>query len=541
MTPPAWVRKRDGTLVPFDPDRISRALFEAGENLGQLDAFLARELTDGVVHFLASEGCDRPLTTEQIEECIAKTVRELGHPALARAFADGTQRQDQLIGIDRSTRANYARQLTVPADPGVSRLELTAACMRAFSLQHVFSPDLVAAHRDGLLTLTGLESPFELSGCVLDPGPALLESVARARRQAGIFVAVDGPEYSLAERSADLPSYVSDLCITLQTVGLKGIVNLNSAVPPSWASGGADGPLFADSAAASKRRSVTAAAYDLLSALLGAKLSHPYIEILWHLSEADFDRPNSERLRHIVERALAGSAPAFAFDRPRRPVLLAGGLDRQNPTELLTVRLNLPALAVQVAGHHDAAARFLQKLGSAVRLILSAGVQKRDFLRNHGSDKHPLGSSFLVERARLMVAPVGLHSVVAGFFGCSLAESAEGLEFARRVVERLLFEVHEDGRTRHLAVGLDGSCLTASFDPGLETPPVCSIQEQLRTACALSAAGDLTTVTLEIPETAATDSGELLEALHWLWERSDVRGLQMLPKSRSPRQLMLGP
>src|SRR5215831_11474875 len=88
MTAPAWVRKRDGTLVPFDPDEISRALFAAGESLGRADAFLARELTDGVVHFLASEGAAAVPSTAQIAETVEKVVRELGQPLLAQAFAE---------------------------------------------------------------------------------------------------------------------------------------------------------------------------------------------------------------------------------------------------------------------------------------------------------------------------------------------------------------------------------------------------------------------------------------------------------------------
>ena len=43
--PPAWIHKRDGRLVPFEADKISRALFAATESLGQPNAFLARELT----------------------------------------------------------------------------------------------------------------------------------------------------------------------------------------------------------------------------------------------------------------------------------------------------------------------------------------------------------------------------------------------------------------------------------------------------------------------------------------------------------------
>src|SRR5205823_1043448 len=80
--------KRDGRLVPFEPDRISQALFAASEALGRPDAFLARELADGVLHFVGREFAagDTP-TTGQIADLVAKVTRELGQPALAQAFA----------------------------------------------------------------------------------------------------------------------------------------------------------------------------------------------------------------------------------------------------------------------------------------------------------------------------------------------------------------------------------------------------------------------------------------------------------------------
>src|SRR3989442_93704 len=92
--PPAWVRKRDGQIVPFEADKISRALFAATEALVRPDAFLARELADGVVHFLTEENSGATPTTEDIAELVAKVVRELGQPALAETFADfGKRRQ----------------------------------------------------------------------------------------------------------------------------------------------------------------------------------------------------------------------------------------------------------------------------------------------------------------------------------------------------------------------------------------------------------------------------------------------------------------
>src|SRR6476660_3370390 len=87
-TLPNWVTKRDGRLVPFDGDRVCRAVFAAGERVGRPDPFLARELTDGVLHFLAEDGADDPLPTDRLAEVVITIVRELGHPALAQSFLE---------------------------------------------------------------------------------------------------------------------------------------------------------------------------------------------------------------------------------------------------------------------------------------------------------------------------------------------------------------------------------------------------------------------------------------------------------------------
>src|SRR4051794_40922942 len=84
---PAWVTTRDGRVEPFDADRIAQALFAAGEALGTPNAFLARELTDAVLHFLRQDAGQSIPTAAYVAEQVAKVVRELGQPALAQAFA----------------------------------------------------------------------------------------------------------------------------------------------------------------------------------------------------------------------------------------------------------------------------------------------------------------------------------------------------------------------------------------------------------------------------------------------------------------------
>src|SRR5229473_109128 len=129
--PPAWIHKRDGRLVPFEADKISRAIFAASESLNAPDAFLARELTDGVVHFLTAELDGAIPNTAHVAETVAKVVRELGQPALAQSF-----------------EARAERKCAVRAMPAAERLsalpDLVRECVRGYTLQNVFARDLVA-------------------------------------------------------------------------------------------------------------------------------------------------------------------------------------------------------------------------------------------------------------------------------------------------------------------------------------------------------------------------------------------------------------
>src|SRR5437870_2236292 len=85
---PTWVRRRDGSQVPFEADRICQALYAAAESLGTPSAFLIRELTEVVLHFLAKDPFDGIPSTTQIAEQVEKIVREVGQPSLAKRYAE---------------------------------------------------------------------------------------------------------------------------------------------------------------------------------------------------------------------------------------------------------------------------------------------------------------------------------------------------------------------------------------------------------------------------------------------------------------------
>ncbi|HXG08836.1 MAG TPA: ATP cone domain-containing protein [Gemmataceae bacterium] len=569
--PPTWVYKRDGRLVPFEADKISRALFAATESLGRPDAFLARELTDGVVHFLAAELDGVIPTTAQVRDLVIKVVRELGQPALAEAFASHVRPSAAAREAARGSETAPENVLLVPlVDPPAAFLRV---CLREYTLRRVFARDLVAAQRDGLLTLTGLEAPLELAGCVLGQprtGDGLAEAVIQARRFASRFVALDGPEYALAQSSrpgdAAVADHVRGLMLGLRAAGLSAVVNLNCATPPPWAGDLAEGPLFAGQKQAPAPAELAVGADALLEALRQADPAKGRVRIDWHLAERDFLPEGEARLLRVARLAAEGDGLAFTFDRPRRPVLLAEGVDRRHPAVLLTVGLHLPQLAAQPGVAGDTA-RFLHKLGSLARLALSAAVQKRDFLRRHGEDRPDVMRGFLLQRARLVAAPVGLEAVARLFTGRGLCEGKPAVDFTRQTVQRLREVLRQDGRACLLETCLDAPPLHFRLDPanpdsiedvapgqegsavGEQNFPaeqaanlgawdtVAEVKAQLRAAGALHAAAETGTAAVFLPTEPTAE--QVADWLRWAWQHTDIARLRFLRLAPAPQQLTL--
>jgi hypothetical protein len=512
---PEWVSKRDGRLVPFDADKICRSIFTATEALGRPDAFTARELTDGVLHFVGEEAEDGPLSTAQIAELVMKVVRELGHPALAQAYA---------AAQSKTTR----KRTTEPIPPaGTKDRQSSDIDLADYALREVFAPELVSAHGAGLITLTGLHAPLELAGWVLETPHhgKVFEAVQKARRVAGTFIAVDGPEYlvSRSEPAISVDDLIGELGVGLQATGLRVMLNLGCATPPTWAGDLADGPLFA----AQRSATVSPPAPQILEQLLGIASIREQVRIDWHLGDSALS--DDAWLLALSRHVLAGAPLTFAFDRPRQPVPLAEGIDRDHPAALLTVGLNLPRLAEQLhrrqttPGRGDPAV-FLEKLGSLARLALSAGVQKRAFLRraNRG------WPAFLLDRARLVVTPLGLDAVVRQLIGEPICASSAALELGRQIVQRLAKVLARDGRSSHLDVCLDGTAylLAAEGDQIAGVMPwdaSASPKVQLRCAGQLQPPGGAGTVTLLLPKHPATTPEELVELLRQAWKTEITR------------------
>jgi len=82
------IRKRSGSFVNFNKDKISSAIYKALEATSEADRGIADELGDGVVKKLVEHGfsASRPPSVEDIQDLVESTLIEKGYSEIAKAY-----------------------------------------------------------------------------------------------------------------------------------------------------------------------------------------------------------------------------------------------------------------------------------------------------------------------------------------------------------------------------------------------------------------------------------------------------------------------
>ena len=78
------VKKRDGRVIPFNEDRITRAIFLAADKVARkenksADYTLSEQLTQDVVKVLNSRYTESVPGVEDIQDVVVKVLIETGH------------------------------------------------------------------------------------------------------------------------------------------------------------------------------------------------------------------------------------------------------------------------------------------------------------------------------------------------------------------------------------------------------------------------------------------------------------------------------
>ncbi len=82
-----FIRKRDGRIVPFNPDKITDAIYKAAQAVGGSDRTTALAISDsiiGILNIIYKDG--RIPTVENVQDLVEKMLIERGHAKVAKAY-----------------------------------------------------------------------------------------------------------------------------------------------------------------------------------------------------------------------------------------------------------------------------------------------------------------------------------------------------------------------------------------------------------------------------------------------------------------------
>ena len=87
MEAPQQITKRTGAVVPFNPERITNAIYRAAVAVGGRDRATAERLTAQVVALLAqSYPPGATPSVEDVQNAVEKVLIENGHARTAKAY-----------------------------------------------------------------------------------------------------------------------------------------------------------------------------------------------------------------------------------------------------------------------------------------------------------------------------------------------------------------------------------------------------------------------------------------------------------------------
>ncbi|MBN2402075.1 MAG: ribonucleoside triphosphate reductase [Spirochaetes bacterium] len=82
-----YIRKRDGRIVPFDPEKITEAIFKAAKAVGGTEREPAKSVSDSVIGILDIICKDERIpTVENVQDLVEKILIEKGHAKVAKAY-----------------------------------------------------------------------------------------------------------------------------------------------------------------------------------------------------------------------------------------------------------------------------------------------------------------------------------------------------------------------------------------------------------------------------------------------------------------------
>lgn len=158
------IRKRDGSIVPFDQTKITDAIFKSARSMGGENMALAKKIADQVVTVLeVFFKDDRVPTVENVQDLVEKILIENGHAKTAKAYilyreqrAKSRETKNILVDVDKTMNEYLTQQdwrVNANSNQGYSLggliLNTSGKVTANYWLSYIYPHEVGQAHREG--------------------------------------------------------------------------------------------------------------------------------------------------------------------------------------------------------------------------------------------------------------------------------------------------------------------------------------------------------------------------------------------------------
>ena len=159
---PQRIIKRDGAEMPFDADRIAKALAKAGRATGEFAVDEAELLTQRSLKVLRHRFAGSAPTVEQVQDVVEQMLLDANHTRTFRAYVTYREQRHRiradrrtLVDVESSVKEYVDRadwRVKANANQGYSLggmiLNVAGKITANYWLSHVYPPEIGQAQRD---------------------------------------------------------------------------------------------------------------------------------------------------------------------------------------------------------------------------------------------------------------------------------------------------------------------------------------------------------------------------------------------------------
>lgn len=169
------IRKRDGRVVAFKPEKITEAIFKAASAVGGRDRNIAENLTYQVIKLLKNGGFSGVIpAVEDIQDAVEKVLIENGHARTAKIYilyrAKRTRIRDaksELMDAVKEILVETNREnANISNSPSAKMLQIAMAASKKYYLSNLLPNDFAQAHIDGDFHIHDLDYYSKTPNCL---------------------------------------------------------------------------------------------------------------------------------------------------------------------------------------------------------------------------------------------------------------------------------------------------------------------------------------------------------------------------------------